>query len=153
IVVHGVEVGGLLHLLANELVAATGGNMATAGYSILWASAFLSAIVDNIPFVATMIPLIKSMAPAYGGADKIEPLCWSLSLGACLGGKGALMGASATLPAAGFPARNGIPFRFLTYLFSGMRMMVVSIAIPPVYLWWRYFCPPPRRIAALPWAS
>ncbi|MGZ5843837.1 MAG: SLC13 family permease, partial [Xanthobacteraceae bacterium] len=68
IVVHGVEVGGLLHLLANELVAATGGNLAHAGYAILWASAFLSAIVDNIPFVATMIPLIKSMAPAFGGA-------------------------------------------------------------------------------------
>ncbi len=81
IVVHGVEVGGLLALLANKLVAVTGGNMATAGYSILWASAFLSAIVDNIPFVATMIPLIKSMAPAYGGADKIEPLWWCLSLG------------------------------------------------------------------------
>jgi Na+/H+ antiporter NhaD/arsenite permease-like protein len=75
IVVHGVEVGGLLHLLADKLVAATGGNMAHAGYAILWASAFLSAIVDNIPFVATMIPLIKNMAPAYGGADKIEPLC------------------------------------------------------------------------------
>src|SRR5712691_11333667 len=72
VVVHGVDVGGLLALLANKLVAATGGNMATAGYAILWASAVLSAIVDNIPFVATMIPLIKSMAGAYGGPDKIE---------------------------------------------------------------------------------
>src|SRR4051812_1895874 len=71
-VVHGVEYGGLLKLLAEKLVAATGGSMATAGYAILWASAFLSAIVDNIPFVATMIPLIKSMAPAYGGAPKKE---------------------------------------------------------------------------------
>src|SRR5438445_3507603 len=70
-VVHGVEHGGLLKLLAEKLVAATGGSMANAGYAILWASAFLSAIVDNIPFVATMIPLIKSMAPAYGGPDKI----------------------------------------------------------------------------------
>jgi Na+/H+ antiporter NhaD/arsenite permease-like protein len=139
IVVHGVEVGGLLHLLANGLVAATGGNMATAGYAILWASAFLSAIVDNIPFVATMIPLIKSMAPAYGGADKIEPLWWSLSLGACLGGNGTLIGASANLTVAGIAERNGIPFRFLTYLFYGMPMMVVSIAISHVYLWWRYF--------------
>jgi Na+/H+ antiporter NhaD/arsenite permease-like protein len=139
IVVHGVEVGGLLHLLANGLVAATGGNMATAGYAILWASAFLSAIVDNIPFVATMIPLIKSMAPAYGGADKIEPLWWSLSLGACLGGNGTLIGASANLTVAGIAERNGIPFRFVTYLFYAMPMMVVSIAISHVYLWWRYF--------------
>src|SRR5215468_842434 len=133
IVVHGVEIGGLLHLLANELVAATGGNMATAGYAILWASAFLSA------FVATMIPLIKSMAPAYGGADKIEPLWWSLSLGACLGGNGTLIGASANLTVAGIAERNGIPFRFATYLFYGLPMMVVSIAISHVYVWWRYF--------------
>jgi Na+/H+ antiporter NhaD/arsenite permease-like protein len=139
IVVRGVEVGGLLHLLANELVAATGGNIATAGYSILWASAFLSAIVDNIPFVATMIPLIKSMAPAYGGADKIEPLWWCLSLGACLGGNGTLIGASANLTVAGIAERGGIPFRFVTYAFYGMPMMVVSIAICHVYVWWRYF--------------
>jgi Na+/H+ antiporter NhaD/arsenite permease-like protein len=138
IVVHGVEVGGLLHLLANELVAATGGNMATAGYAILWASAFLSAIIDNIPFVTTMIPLIKSMAPAYGGSDKIEPLWWCLSLGACLGGNGTLIGASANLTVAGIAERNGIPFRFVTYAFYGMPMMVVSIAICHVYVWWRY---------------
>src|SRR5215471_12752013 len=139
IVVHGVEVGGLLHLLANDLVAATGGNMASAGYTILWASAFLSAIVDNIPFVATMIPLIKSMAPAYGGADKIEPLWWSLSLGACLGGNGTLIGASANLTVAGIAERNGIPFRFLTYTMYAFPMMLVSIVISHAYLWWRYF--------------
>jgi Na+/H+ antiporter NhaD/arsenite permease-like protein len=129
----------LLHLLANELVAATGGNMAHAGFAILWASAFLSAIVDNIPFVATMIPLIKSMAPAYGGADKIEPLWWCLSLGACLGGNGTLIGASANLTVAGIAERNGVPFRFMTYTCYGMPMMIVSIAIAHLYVWWRYF--------------
>ena len=139
IVARGVEVGGLLRLLANDLVAATGGHIATAGYAILWASAFLSAIIDNIPFVAAMIPLIKSMAPAYGGADKIEPLWWCLSLGACLGGNGTLIGASANLTVAGIAERNGIPFRFATYVFYGMPMMVVSVAISHVYLWWRYF--------------
>ncbi len=82
-VVHGVEHGGLLKLLADKLVAATGGSMATAGYAILWSSAILSAIVDNIPFVATMIPLIKSMAPAYGGAGQdraavVVPVAWRL---------------------------------------------------------------------------
>jgi Na+/H+ antiporter NhaD/arsenite permease-like protein len=138
-VVHGVEFGGLLKLLAEKLVAATGGNMATAGYAILWASAFLSAIVDNIPFVATMIPLIKAMAPAYGGADKIEPLWWCLSLGACLGGNGTLIGASANLTVAGIAERNGIPFRFMTYTFYAFPMMVVSVAICHVYVWWRYF--------------
>jgi len=139
IVVHGVEVGGLLQLLARELVAATGGNMATAGYSILWASAFLSAIIDNIPFVATMIPLIKSMAPAFGGAERIEPLWWCLSLGACLGGNGTLIGASANLTVAGIAERNGVPFRFLTYTAYAFPMMVVSVVICHAYVWWRYF--------------
>lgn len=138
-VVHGVEHGGLLKLLAEKLVAATGGSMANAGFAILWASAFLSAIVDNIPFVATMIPLIKSMAPAFGGMDKIEPLWWCLSLGACLGGNGTLIGASANLTVAGIAERNGIPFRFLTYTLYAMPMMIVSIAICHVYVWWRYF--------------
>jgi Na+/H+ antiporter NhaD/arsenite permease-like protein len=138
-VVHGVEHGGLLKLLAEKLVAATGGSMANAGYAILWASAFLSAIVDNIPFVATMIPLIKSMAPAYGGPDKIEPLWWCLSLGACLGGNGTLIGASANLTVAGIAERNSIPFRFMTYTMYAMPMMIVSVAICHVYVWWRYF--------------
>jgi len=139
IVVHAVEVGGLLQLLAGKLVAATGGNMASAGYAILWASAFLSAIIDNIPFVATMIPLIKSMAPTYGGLDKIEPLWWCLSLGACLGGNGTLIGASANLTVAGIAERNGVSFRFSTYMFYAFPMMVVSVAICHVYVWWRYF--------------
>jgi Na+/H+ antiporter NhaD/arsenite permease-like protein len=139
IIVHGVDVSGLLALLADRLVAATGGDLATTGYAILWGSAFLSAIVDNIPFVATMIPLIKNMAASYGGADKIEPLWWSLSLGACLGGNGTLIGASANLTVAGIAERNGIPFRFLTYTMYAFPMMVVSIVISHVYLWWRYF--------------
>ena len=139
VVVHGVEVGGLLQLLANKLVEATGGEMAKTGYAILWASAILSAIVDNIPFVATMIPLIKSMAPAFGGAEKIEPLWWCLSLGACLGGNGTLIGASANLTVAGISERNGIPFRFMTYTLYAFPMMLVSVAISHVYVWLRYF--------------
>ncbi len=139
IVVHGVDVGGLLRVLAQQLVEATQGSMANAAYAILWASAVLSAIVDNIPFVATMIPLIKSMAPAYGGLDKIEPLWWSLSLGACLGGNGTLIGASANLTVAGIGERNGVPFSFITYTLYAFPMMVVSVAICHVYLWWRYF--------------
>ena len=139
IVVHGVEVGGLLSLLATKLVAATGGDMTATGYAVLWASAFLSAIVDNIPFVATMIPLIKSMAPAFGGPENIMPLWWCLSLGACLGGNGTLVGASANLTVAGISERNGVPFRFLTYTLYAAPMTVVSIAIANVYVWWRYF--------------
>ena len=125
--------------LASKLVAATGGDMANAGYAILWASAILSAIVDNIPFVATMIPLIKNMAPAFGGPDHIQPLWWCLSLGACLGGNGTLIGASANLTVAGIGDRNGVPFSFITYTLYAFPMMVVSVAICHVYVWWRYF--------------
>jgi Na+/H+ antiporter NhaD/arsenite permease-like protein len=139
VVVHGVEAGGLLHVLAEKLVAATGGNLPATGYSILWASAFLSAIVDNIPFVATMIPLIKNVAPAFGGEAHIQPLWWCLSLGACLGGNGTLIGASANLTVAGISERNGVPFRFLTYTLYAAPMTIVSIAICNVYVWWRYF--------------
>ncbi len=139
VVVHGVDVGGLLALLATKLVTATGGNLANAGYAILWASAVLSAIVDNIPFVATMIPLIKNMAPAFGGADHIQPLWWCLSLGACLGGNGTLIGASANLTVAGIGERNKVPFRFITYTLYAFPMMMVSVAIANIYVWWRYF--------------
>ncbi len=139
IVVHGVEVGGLLHVLAEKLVAATGGDLAATGYAVLWASAFLSAIVDNIPFVATMIPLIKNVAPSFGGPEHIMPLWWCLSLGACLGGNGTLVGASANLTVAGISERNGVPFRFLTYTLYAAPMTIVSIAICHVYVWWRYF--------------
>jgi Na+/H+ antiporter NhaD/arsenite permease-like protein len=138
-VVHGVEVGGLLKLLADLLVKATGGDMEITAYAILWASAVLSAIVDNIPFVATMIPLIKEMAPAFGGPEAIGPLWWSLSLGACLGGNGTLIGASANLTVAGLAERAGVSFRFLTYTYYAFPMMLVSIAISHVYVWLRYF--------------
>jgi Na+/H+ antiporter NhaD/arsenite permease-like protein len=139
IVVHSVEVGGLLKILADSLVKATGGDVKLAGYSILWASAFLSAIIDNIPFVATMIPLVKAMAPSLGGPEAIYPLWWCLSLGACLGGNGTLIGASANLTVAGIAERNGVRFKFLTYTLYAMPMMIVSVAISHVYVWLRYF--------------
>ena len=137
-VVHGVEVAGVLKLLADWLLVATGGDFAVTAYAILWASAVLSAIVDNIPFVATMIPLIKNMAPAFGGPQAIEPLWWSLSLGACLGGNGTLIGASANLTVAGLAERNGVPFRFLTYTYYAFPLMLMSVAICHVYIWLRY---------------
>ena len=138
IVVHGVDVSGLLKLAADALTRATGGDLAITTYAILWASAFLSAIVDNIPFVATMIPVIKAMAPSFGGDQALLPLWWALSLGACLGGNGTLIGASANLTVAGIAERNGIPFSFLTYSRHAFGLMVISIAISHVYLWLRY---------------
>jgi Na+/H+ antiporter NhaD/arsenite permease-like protein len=138
IVVHAVDHSGVLKLLAEKLVAATGGNLSTTGYAILWASAVLSSIVDNIPFVATMIPLIKNMAPSFPGVD-IEPLWWCLSLGACLGGNGTLIGASANLTVAGIGERNKVPFSFVTYTLYAFPMMLLSVAICHIYVWLRYF--------------
>jgi len=139
VVVHAVEVSGLLRVAADRLVTLTGGRIAVAGAIILWASALLSAVFDNIPFVATMIPLIKGMAGAYGGPREIEPLWWCLSLGACLGGNGTLTGASANLTIAGIAERNGIRFGFVRYLVYGVPMTLVSIVICQLYVWLRYF--------------
>jgi Na+/H+ antiporter NhaD/arsenite permease-like protein len=139
IVVAGVEHAGLLRLLADALVGATGGDMKSLTLAILWASAILSAIIDNIPFVATMIPLIKSMAPALGGDQAIMPLWWALSLGACFGGNGTLIGASANLTVAGIGERAGVPFRFLEFMKVAFPLMLMSIAVSHVYLLWMFF--------------
>jgi Na+/H+ antiporter NhaD/arsenite permease-like protein len=137
-VVTGVEHAGLLDWFARQVLSATGGSLTATALTILWASAFLSAIIDNIPFVATMIPVIKSMAPTFGGPEGLLPLWWSLSLGACLGGNGTLIGASANLTVAGIAERAGIPFRFMTFLKLAFPMMLMSIVISMVYVWLRY---------------
>jgi len=137
-VVAGVEHAGLLDWFAGQILSATGGGAAATALVILWASALLSAIIDNIPFVATMIPVIKSMAPTFGGPEGLLPLWWSLSLGACLGGNGTLIGASANLTVAGIAERAGIPFRFMTFLKLAFPMMLMSIVISMVYVYVRY---------------
>lgn len=137
IVVHGFDVAGAIGILSRQLLTATGGDFAATAYAILWGSAVLSAIVDNIPFVATMIPLIKAMAPTFG-AEHLQPLWWALSLGACLGGNGTLIGASANLTVAGIAERNGIEFSFLTYTKYAFGLMLISVAICHAYLWLRY---------------
>jgi Na+/H+ antiporter NhaD/arsenite permease-like protein len=138
IIVHGIDAAGMLDLAAHHLLAATGGDPASTALVILWGSAALSAIVDNIPFVAAMVPLIKEMAPHLGGAEHILPLWWALSLGACLGGNGTLIGASANLAVAGIAERAGIRFSFLTFTKYGLVVMVVSVGISNLYLWLRY---------------
>jgi Na+/H+ antiporter NhaD/arsenite permease-like protein len=83
--------------------------------------------------------VIKGMAPQLGGDATIRPLWWALSLGACLGGNGTLIGASANLTVAGIGERAGVPFRFLTYLKVALPLMLISIALCHVYLLWRFF--------------
>src|SRR5512134_1875427 len=137
-VIAGVEHTGALRLLADKLVEVTGGDLRVTGLGVMWASAVLSAIVDNIPFVATMIPLIKAMAPTFGGPEGLMPLWWALSLGACLGGNGTLIGASANLTVAGLAERAENPIRFVAYMKIAFPIMLVTIALSHVYLYWRY---------------
>ncbi len=139
VVVGGVEKAGLLDMLGHWLLEATGGNQAVTASGILWSSAVLSAIVDNIPFVATMIPLIKSLGPALGGPHALIPMWWALSLGACLGGNGTLVGASCNLMVAGIAEKNGVRFSFMKFTLAAMPMMLASIAVSQIYLLWRYF--------------
>jgi len=138
VAVKGIEEAGLLKMLADRAIDLTGGDLALTSLTILWVSAIVSAIVDNIPFVATMIPLIKSMAPTFGGAENLMPLWWSLALGACLGGNGSLVGASANLIVAGFAERAGHRIRFLQFMALAFPMMLLSIAIASVYIYLRY---------------
>ncbi|CAA6605549.1 conserved membrane hypothetical protein [Rhodospirillaceae bacterium LM-1] len=137
-VVSGVEHAGVLKMLAEYLIAATGGDLKVTAIAILWSSAILSAIIDNIPFVATMIPLIKNMAPTFGGPEGLLPLWWCLSLGACLGGNGTLIGASANLTVAGLAERGGTTFKFIPYMKIAFPLMLISIVISTFYVWWRY---------------
>jgi Na+/H+ antiporter NhaD/arsenite permease-like protein len=139
IVVHGFEQTGAIADLAQALLVLSHGNLAITASAILWGAAILSAIVDNIPFVAATIPLIKVLAPSFGGDEALLPLWWALSLGACLGGNGTLIGASANLTVAGIAQRNGVRFDFLTYAKYAAPLTLVSVAIAQFYLWLRYF--------------
>lgn len=138
IVVYGLESTGLLERVAHQVIAATGGDIATTSLVILWVSAVASAVIDNIPFVATMIPLIENMSSAFGGTEAMLPVWWSLALGSCLGGNGSLVGASANLIAAGFAERSGQPIRFLPFLLAAFPLMLMSIMVSSVYLYLRY---------------
>ena len=138
ILVHGIDHTGLLKLVADEMLAWTGGETVRTAMAIIWISAIVSAIVDNIPFVATMIPMIKSMAPTFGGAEQLMPFWWSLALGACLGGNGSLVGASANLIVAGFAERAGHRIQFLSFMLQAFPLMILSIIIASIYVLLRY---------------
>ncbi len=138
IVVHAIEHTGLLQILADKVLQLTRSDLTLTAIAIIWVSAVFSAIVDNIPFVATMIPMIKSMAPTFGGAENLMPLWWSLALGACLGGNGSLVGASANLIVAGFAERAGHRIRFLHFMAMAFPLMLLSIVIASIYVYFRY---------------
>jgi Na+/H+ antiporter NhaD/arsenite permease-like protein len=139
ILVYGLESTGLLEQLAHEVLELTSGDKMVTAMAIMYVSAVTSAIIDNIPFVATMIPLIQNMASSFGGAEQLTPIWWSLALGSCLGGNGSLVGASANLIIAGFAERNGSPIRFLPFMLIAFPLMMLSIVISSIYVYLRYF--------------
>jgi len=127
-----------------------GGNLMATALTILWFSAIASAVVDNIPLVMAMIPLVKGIIPVFAqqmGLDNqalihaqiAEPLLWSLALGACLGGNGTLVGASANVVIAQVANRNNCPITFWSFTKYGFPFMIASLLIAHLYIYVRYF--------------
>ena len=135
IVVGGLQETGIIQILANGLMSLTEGHMTLTILLILWVSAIISSFLDNIPFVATLIPLILTMQS--NGVD-VTPLWWAVSLGACLGGNGTLIGASANVVLSGISTRHGFPITFASYFKVGFPLMLVSVAISTVFLLLRF---------------
>ncbi len=139
VIVHGLEVTGVLQILGQWFIELTEGSIKKSVFLILGSSAVLSSAIDNIPFVATMIPMLKTMEPTMGGREAMMPVWWALSLGACFGGNGTLIGASANVIVAGLAQREGHPLSFLRFLIWSIPVMLCSVFIAGIYLYIRYF--------------
>lgn len=136
VLVSGLVETGVIAKLAEQAIELTGGDVVATSMLILWLSAIASAFLDNIPFVATMIPMIQEMGNM--GVSNLEPLWWSLALGACLGGNGSLIGASANLIVAGLSGKEGHPIRFVQFIKIGFPLMLLSIVLSSIYIYLRY---------------
>lgn len=136
ILVGALEDVGVIEFLAEKMVELTKGDIATTSVVILFGSSIASAFLDNIPFVATMIPLLQDFGIQTG--QNITVLWWSLALGACLGGNGTLVGASANVIASGIVEKHGRKLSFMEYFKVGFPLMLVSVSISYVYIVIRY---------------
>lgn len=148
IVVGGLVKVGAIGLMSQKVLDLTQGNMFATSMFILWFSAIASAVVDNIPYVATMNPLIVDMAKGlWPDETELEllhhvdllPVWWSLALGACLGGNGSAIGASANVIVCGVAERAGYPITFWRFTLYGFPLMVESVIIASIYVWLRYY--------------
>jgi Na+/H+ antiporter NhaD/arsenite permease-like protein len=135
VIVGGLVDVGIINFVAQYLIDATSGHLVITMLVILWLSAIISSFLDNIPFVATLIPLILTMQAQ--GVD-VMPIWWATSLGACLGGNGTLIGASANIVLANVGQKNGYPISFKEYFKIGFPIMLLSIIISTVYLLFRF---------------
>jgi Na+/H+ antiporter NhaD/arsenite permease-like protein len=148
IIIGGVQKVGFIKLLSTWMLELTEGHLFATSMIMLWFSAFASGIVDNIPYVATMNPLVVEMAkeiwPNLTGLDLLHhpdflPVWWSLALGACLGGNGTIIGASANVVVAGISEKAGHKITFVRFMKYGIPFMVQSVIISMIYVWLRYY--------------
>lgn len=134
ITVEGIVRVGIIETVAQDALRLTGGNLPLTAMLLLWLSAVVSGIVDNIPYTATMIPVVESL----GDVMPVEPLWWSLALGADLGGNATLVGASANVVVASLAERSGHPISFRLFLGYGVITTFVSLVLASFYVWLRY---------------
>lgn len=149
--VGALEVNGLFELLGETVIRLTGGNLLITAIAILWFSGIMSAFLDNIPLVISFIPILQSILPHYAAAKGLdpqsaeamrliaEPLYWSLALGACLGGNGTLIGASANVVVTHIARKNRYTLSFATFSAYGFPMLLFSLILSTVYVCFRYF--------------
>jgi len=130
---------GFIDMMARQIISATHGEPKAASMMILWLSGIFSAIIDNVPFVAAMIPMVKTMGTYINNPEAMHPVWWSLALGTCLGGNGTLIGASANIVAVGIANRNGFHISFKQFTIIGMIFTLNSLVISAVYILLRYF--------------
>ena len=131
VIVGAMAETGVIEMLAHALIDATGGNVFVTMLVLLIGSAVISSFLDNIPFVATMIPILLAMESS--GID-VTPLWWAVSLGACLGGNGTLIGASANVVLSDISKKNGHEITFVQFLKTGFPIMLLTVAIAGLYL-------------------
>ena len=131
VIVGALSEVGVIGMLAQALIDVTGGSTFVAMLVLLFASAIVSSFLDNIPFVATMIPILLSMEAT--GMD-VAPLWWAVSLGACLGGNGTLIGASANVVMSDISRKNGHVITFAHFFKVGFPTMLATVAVSAIYL-------------------
>ena len=140
VLVGGLEATGFVSKIAQLLAGIGEPTSATTAVAIIWGSAVASGVVDNIPFTATMIPVIKELAQGQGLSEaEIRPLWWALALGADFGGNATLIGASANVVVAGMSERAGKKISFLQFMAYGIPVTILSLAVATIYILLRYY--------------
>ena len=133
IIIGGVEASGGIKLMAEWILKVTQGSQEAASMLILWASGVISGIIDNIPYTATMSPMLVEIQKTMG-ADYTTPLWWCLSLGACLGGNMTMIGAAANVIVSENAAKEGHPMFFMRFMKYGVAVVFVSLLISSIYV-------------------